>query len=96
MGMEEEGGEHNEQRDVGGGEGGAVVRIYDEYWRREDRSKWMPELGRTHTAFKFSRAWGKEWAVCVGKFLDFESTWGFVEKGVQVGKSYRPQQVTGW
>ncbi|KAJ7302694.1 hypothetical protein DFH08DRAFT_977680 [Mycena albidolilacea] len=36
-------------------------------------SQQTPELGRVHTTFEFGRAWGKEWAVCVGKFLNCKS-----------------------
>ncbi|KAJ7864012.1 hypothetical protein B0H14DRAFT_3443818 [Mycena olivaceomarginata] len=63
---------------------------------REDRSKWTLELGQAHTAFELGRGWGMEWSICVGKFFDFESVWGFLEKEAQVGRMYRPQQVAGW
>jgi hypothetical protein len=94
MEIDKEHGEHEEPRDGFGGERGTVVG--EEYWRREDRSKWTPELGWAHTAFELGRGWGMEWSVCVGKFFDFKSAWGFLEKGVQVGRMYRPQQVAGW
>ncbi|KAJ7363727.1 hypothetical protein DFH08DRAFT_682438 [Mycena albidolilacea] len=42
------------------------------------------------------RGWGLNWAMCVVKYFDFESAWGFVMKGGQLGRPLRPQQVAGW
>jgi hypothetical protein len=79
--------------DDGGERDAAVSRMDNACWRREDRSKWTPELGRAHASFELGKGWGLEWGVCMWKFFDFESAWGFVEKGRQVGKTHRPQQV---
>ncbi|KAJ7875003.1 hypothetical protein B0H14DRAFT_2569033 [Mycena olivaceomarginata] len=70
MEIDEEHGEHKEPRDGFDGERGTVVG--EEYWRREDRSKWTLELGWAHAAFELGRGWGMEWSVCVGEFFDFK------------------------
>ncbi|KAJ7064237.1 hypothetical protein C8F01DRAFT_926611, partial [Mycena amicta] len=43
------------------------------------------------------RGWGVEWAMCVGKFFDFEGAWGFVDGSWGMPKTgRRPPQLSGW
>ncbi|KAJ6488778.1 hypothetical protein C8R45DRAFT_826902 [Mycena sanguinolenta] len=51
---------------------------------------------RAHVAFEHGRSWGREWAVCVEKFFDFEAAWGYVDEGPHLRREHRPQQVNGW
>lgn len=101
MGMEEgvdddgdSGRRHHDSDGLGGGE--EMDEDVEEYWQRDDREKWTEELGRAHAAFEQGRGWGKEWAVCIQKFFDFESEWGFTEGGWQMPRKDRPEQVRGW
>ncbi|KAJ7870631.1 hypothetical protein B0H14DRAFT_3573811 [Mycena olivaceomarginata] len=101
MGMEEgvdddgdSGRRHHDSDGLGGGE--EMNEDVEEYWQRDDREKWTEELGRAHAAFEQGRGWGKEWAVCIQKFFDFESEWGFTEGGWQMPRKDRPEQVREW
>ncbi|KAJ6530770.1 hypothetical protein B0H19DRAFT_1082481 [Mycena capillaripes] len=68
----------------------------DQYWQRDDREGWTEELQHAHAAFERGRGWGKEWAICVSRFFDFEAAWGFAEGTWQMGAKNRPRQVGEW
>ncbi|KAK7020803.1 hypothetical protein R3P38DRAFT_3547985, partial [Favolaschia claudopus] len=64
-----------------------VAESWDEYWQRDDRPEWFPQLSVAHAAFARGRRWGEGWALC---------EWHFDEGSFLMGKKNRPRPVGAW